>query len=183
MSTVQEQIESFKDFEPARVVRNGQAYVETSNFIRSELERLLGMYKKLTKVNQTGRLTRDQIDNLLRRYHDYVIAGKYVAHYRQKGLKIKKGNIFEHVIPQRTIRNMLIAGVITIDQALNAPTCLISKDMNDILTKNKLTKTTPNKWWYWQRYTLLAIEIETYDGTPVDQTTWNLATHWEYFKV
>ena len=177
-----QQLESFKDFEPARVVRNGQAYVETIEFIRPELQRHLAAYNALERVNQRGRLLRDQIDELIRRYHDYVIAGKFVAHYRQKGLRVKKGNVFEHVIPLRTVRNMLISGVISIDQALNSPTCLLTPEMNKILGSNRLTKSTPNPRYFWQRYRMLGIQIETYDGTAVDQETWDLQKHYEYFK-
>jgi len=183
MNLVREQVETFKDVEPDRVTRNGQAYVETTEFITAELTRHLTAYRKLTKITQRGRLLRDEIDDLIRRYHDYVIAGKIKAHYRQVGVYEKKGNVFEHVIPLRTVRNMLIGGIVTIDQALNAPTCLIKPDANQVLSANKLTKKTPNAWMFWQRYQLLNIDIETYDGTPVDQITWDLAQHYQYFQV
>ena len=183
MNMIREQIENFKEVEPDRVVRNGQSYVETTEFITAELIRHLAGYRKLTRITQRGRLIRDEIDDLIRRYHDYVIAGKIKAHYRQVGVYEKKGNVFEHVIPLRTLRNMLIAEVITIEQALNAPTCLIKPDANLILGANKLTKKTPNAWMFWQRYRLLNIDIETYDGTPVDQKTWDLQAHWDYFNI
>lgn len=176
-------MENFKDIEPARVQRNGQAYVDTDEFIRPELERYLTMYRELDQISQRGRLIRDQIDNLIRRYHDYVIAGKMVAHYRQVGCRKKEGNVFEHVIPARTIRNMLIQGSITLNQALNAPTCIIVPKKNKMLSKAKRTKSTPNAWFFWQRYDILDIEIETYDGTAVDQTTWDFAKHCDYFKI
>ena len=176
-------MENFKDVEPARVQRNGQAYVDTDEFIRPELERYLAMYRELDQISQRGRLIRDQIDELIRRYHDYVIAGKIVAHYRQVGCRIKKGNVFEHVIPARSIRNMLIQGICTLDQALNAPTCLVTPKKNKVLADNKLTKSTPNAWFFWRRYDVLNIQIETYDGTPVDQATWDFAKHCDYFNV
>jgi len=181
--TLQESMENFQDFEPTRVERNGQAYVETYNFIKEEVERHLVKYRKLERLNQTGRLTRDQLDELLRRYHDYVIAGKYKAHYRQVGLKSKEGNIFEHVIPTRTVRNLLISGVWNVDQAMNPPTCLLDRTSNDLLSSLKLTKSTPNTWFFWRRYRDLNIKIETYDGTPVDQETWDWRTHCEYFNI
>ena len=184
MSTEQRKLmENFKDIEPARVERNGQAYVETDEFIRPEIERYIKMYNELEQVSQRGRLIRDQIDGLIRRYHDYVIAGKIVAHYRQVGCREKKGNVFEHVIPARSIRNMLIQDKITLNQALNAPTCIITSKANKTLTKAKRTKSTPNAWLFWQRYDLLDIKIETYDGTAVDQTTWDFEKHCDYFKI
>lgn len=179
----QQLMEGFRDFEPARVTRNGQAYVETNDYIRPELQRQLDLYNQLEQINQRARLIRDQIDNLIRRYHDYLIAGRYVAHYRQVGYRKKEGNVFEHVIPLRTVRNMLLQGTITVDQALNAPTCILSPEKNALLGKLKLTKSTPNAWWFWQRYQQLDIEIETWDGEAVDPSTWNFARHCEYFKV
>jgi hypothetical protein len=179
---LREQIESFKDVEPDRVQRDGLAYAETTEFITTELFRQLASYRKLTRITQRGRLIRDEIDDLIRRYHEYVIAGKIKAHYRQIGVYEKKGNVFEHVIPLRTVRNMLIAGVVTIDQALNAPTCLIKPDSNQLLSKNKLVKKTPNAWMFWQRYAGLEITVETHDGTPVDMLVWDLDQHYQYFK-
>ena len=90
--------------------------------------------------------------------------------------------MFGHVIPLRSVRNMLIADFITIEQALNSPTCLIKPDANALLGANKLTKKTPNPWFFWQRYRLLSIDIETYDGTAVDIATWDLAAHYQYFS-
>lgn len=177
-----ELIESFTDFEPARVSRNGQSYKETEQFINQELVRYLAMYGKITRMNQTARLIRDQIDNLIRRYHDYVIQGRYQAHYRERGIITKEGNVFEHVIPAKTVRNLLIGQRITITQALNSPTCLISVSSDRILRENKLSKKTPNPWMFWSRYKILGIDIETYDGTKIDQSTWNLQTHWDYFQ-
>lgn len=176
-------IENFKDFEPARVVRNGQSYQETYNFIQRELSRYLKEYNKMIRMNQTARLIRDQIDNLLRRYHDYIIQGQFGAHYRQVGLQNKRGNVFEHVIPARTVRNMLISGIITIPQALNSPTCIIDPEHNTKLRTLKLTKRTPNAWLFWQRYKDLDINIETFDRKAVEQATWSLETHWKYFDI
>lgn len=181
--TRRELMESFRDAEPARVERNGQAYVETEQRVKSELQRHLNDYRALDQVCQTGRLIRDDMDNQIRRYHDYVIAGQIVAHYRQKGCRGKQGNVFEHVIPARTLRNMYIADRITVDQVLNAPTCIISPDKNDMLRKLGLAKTTPNAWFFWQRYKDLGIEVETYDGTLVDFDTWDFDKHCEYFGI
>lgn len=183
MSPTRELIESFTDFEPARVTRNGQSYMETETFIVKELQRYLDQYKRITRMNQTARLLRDQIDNLIRRYHEYVIQGTYQAHYRQAGVIGKRGNVFEHVIPAKTVRNMLIAGHLTITQALNSPTCIISRDCDTVLRTNKMSKKTPNAWWFWQRYSILDIKIETFDGTCVDQAIWDLGRHWDYFDV
>jgi|GEM_PF-3437639 len=180
---LREKIEAFTDIDPGRVVRDGKAYFETTKFITQELSRHLSSYQKLTKHTQQARLTRDAMDKLIRRYHDYVIVGKYKAHYREVGIRSKKSHVFEHVIPIRTLRNMLIDEIITMQQALNAPTCLITVVKNQILSDLKLTKSTPNAWRFWQRYQSLGLQIETWDSVPIDQTTWNLQNHYDYFTV
>jgi len=176
-------IERFTDFEPGRVTRNGVAYRQTQEFVSEEITRYMERYRAQQQIDQTARLLRDQIDALLRRYHEYVIQGKIQAHYRQVGVKIKAGNVFEHVIPARTVRNLLIADLISVPQALNPPTCLITTANNRVLSRNRMTKRTPNCWQFWSRYQCLGIQIETWDGTPVDQTTWDLARHYEYFTT
>ena len=176
-------IESFQDFEQARAIRNQASYSETDAFIKQELERYLVMYQEVSGQNQTSRLIRDQIDNLLRRYHGYMINGSIGGHYREVGLTSKKGAVLEHVIPAKTVRNLLIKQVITIDQALNSPLCVISTKSDNILRKNKLVKHTPNIWFFWQRYSILDICIETHDGVSVDQLQWDLGHHYKYFNI
>ena len=176
-------IESFQDFEQARAVRNKASYKETDVFIKQELERYLLMYQQVSGQNQTSRLIRDQIDNLLRRYHGYMINGSIGGHYREVGLTSKKGTVLEHVIPAKTVRNLLIKQVITIDQALNSPLCVISTKSDSVLRKNKFVKHTPNIWFFWQRYSILSINIETHDGVAVDQSQWDLSHHWNYFNI
>lgn len=182
MVMLQENIQRFTDFEPGRVTRNGVAYRQTQDFVTQELDRYLDRYRAMTQIDQTARLLRDQIDALLRRYHEYVIQGRIQAHYRQQGVKIKAGNVFEHVIPARTVRNLLIADLISVPQALNPPTCLITQDKNRELARHRLTKRTPDAWNFWSRYQVLGIEIHTWDGVAVDQSTWNLEQHYEYFS-
>lgn len=179
---VREELELFEDFEPGKVERNGLAYTQTQEFVETELTRYLEMYRKLEQVDQTARLVRDQIDGLLRRYHDYVIQGKIQAHYRQVGITTKKGNVFEHVIPARTVRNLLIANKLTLQQALNSPTCLINNEVDQMLAERKLNKRTPSVWWFWRRYEGLGIQLETFDGQEVDVRIWDLARHYDYFK-
>ena len=176
-------IEAFQDFEQDRAVRNTASYNETDRFIKQELVRYLDLYQQVYGQNQTRRLIRDQIDNLLRRYHGYVINGSIGGHYREVGVNTKKGAVLEHVIPARTVRNLLICQVITLDQALNSPLCLVSTQSDAILRKNKLVKRTPNIWFFWQRYSILDIQIETHSGDTVDQSTWDLNTHWKYFNI
>ena len=70
----------------------------------------------VTVTSETLRLVRDDMDNLLRRYHGYAVKENIGAHYREIGADADSD--FEHLIPSARIRDMMIAGVITIDEAL-----------------------------------------------------------------
>ena len=130
-------------------------------------------------------LSGSQIREVIRMWPElpeFLTQGKIQAHYRQKGITTKKGNVFEHVIPARTVRNLLIADRLTLQQALNSPTCLISNEVDQQLKQFKLNKRTPNVWWFWQRYQGLGIELETFDGQEVDVNIWDLAQHYQRFQ-
>jgi len=164
-----------------RVKRSGASYQQTEDYIRPELERHVSRYKALESHDQTARLIRDDIDRCLRRYHDYCIQQNLGAHYRELGLKDDTPTEFEHVIPAKVARDALITNRMTIDDALNIPTCTLSRVKHRELNSTKLGKTTPDPYWFWRRYQNLGIRIETRDGTPVDLATWNLDTHYEHF--
>jgi hypothetical protein len=79
---------------------------------------------------------------------------------------------------------MLLYDRLTIDEALNIPTCKLSKSKHKKLNSTKLGSTTPDIWDFWARYrNNLTVKIETHDGTPVDLKTWDLNKHYEYFKL
>ena len=139
-------------------------------------------YKKVKSANQTARLLRDTIDFFLRRYHNYCIKEKIGAHYVEVGLKHTDKKEFEHVMPASLARDLIIHNVLTIDEALHIPTCILSKKNHAILNSTNLGSTTPDIYWFWQRYKSLNINIKTHDGTIVDVNTWNLQTHYNYFK-
>jgi hypothetical protein len=164
-----------------RVKRSGASYQQTEDFIRAELERWVTRYRGLETHDQTARLIRDEIDDLLRRYHGYCIQENQGAHYREVGLTKHSEIEFEHIIPAKVARDALITGRMTVDDALNVPTCDLSAAKHSELASTGMAKTTPDPYWFWRRYQDLGIEIETRDGTPVDLDAWNLDTHYEYF--
>jgi hypothetical protein len=141
------------------------------------------MYRRLKVEDQTARLIRDVMDFLLRRYHGYSIKENIGAHYWEKGLAHNAKTEFEHVIPAAVARDLLLFDRLTIDEALNIPTCQLSREKHKKLNSTKLGSTTPDIYWFWQRYQELGIKIETHDGTEVDTVTWNLDTHYNYFGV
>lgn len=165
-----------------RVQRSGTSYQQTDDFVRSELERHVERYRELDSHDQTARLIRDEIDDLLRRYHGYCIEQNQGAHYRESGLGADVSTEFEHTIPAKVARDALLVGRMTIDDALNIPTCALSAAKHRELASTGLAKVTPDPYWFWRRYRDLGIKIETRDGVPVDLETWNLDTHYDYFS-
>jgi hypothetical protein len=122
------------------------------------------------------------IDVLLRRYHEYCIQENLGAHYREKDLAPDTKTEFEHVIPAKVARDCLLTDRMSVWDALNVPTCKLSKVKHRKLKQLKLAYKTPNTFWFWRRYQVLGVKIETRDGMPVDLETWNLDTHYDYFS-
>jgi hypothetical protein len=181
MKPIMERVGGFAQKKPAPVKRGGASYACTYNFCKSEIERYVTMYQLLIVEDQTARLIRDMIDWLLRRYHGYAIKENFGAHYFEKGLVHGVKTEFEHVIPAAVARDLLLFDRLTVDEALNIPTCRLSAAKHKMLNKTKLGSTTPDIGWFWKRYAGLDIEVQTHDGTDVDMTQWNLETHYKYF--
>jgi hypothetical protein len=131
--------------------------------------------------DQIARLIRDVMDFLLRRYHNYAIKENIGAHYYETGLTHDVKTEFEHVIPAAVARDMLLFDRLTVDEALNIPTCRLSAKNHQKLNSTKLGSTTPDIYWFWQRYQSLNITVETHDGVAVDMATWNLDSHYQHF--
>lgn len=174
-------MEGYKPGDPPKVQRSGESYQQTYDYLGENLERLVAKYRDHQSHDQTARLMRDDIENALRRYHEYCIEQHLGAHYRQRGIKDSDSIEFEHVLPAKIVRDALISGKLTVDQAFNVPTCDISKAKHSQLAQMKMAKSTPCPYWFWKRYKNLGIEIETRDGHLVDFDSWNLDTHYEYF--
>ena len=181
MTPLMERVSGFSQKKPAPVKRNGHSYDATYNYCKSEIERKVKQYQALKAEDQTARLTRDSIDQLLRRYHNYAIKENIGAHYIEIGLPHGAKTDFEHVVPAAVARDLLLAGRLTVDEALNIPTCRISATNHKKLNGAKLSSTTPDIYWFWKRYQTLSIVVETHDGTAVDPAIWNLDTHYQYF--
>lgn len=184
MSKLQTLIEGYKKRSRNRgVKRNDESYKQCLEFTKSELERLLKMYKGMLEEDMTARLIRDSIDHHIRRYHEYAVKGNIGSHYREVGV-IESQSIFEHVIPASSVRDMLIEERLTINQALNTPTCLIKRSQDIKLTENGLSKTSPNNWNFFQRYRVLDSQFTTHIGTPITNLdTWSLEDHHNYFHI
>jgi len=164
-----------------KVKRSASTHNESLVIAVAELERLVKLYKN-DNPPQTARLLRDSMDHWIRRYHGYVIEGGIGAHYSEVGVDLKNC-IFEHVIPAAKVRDMLIQGVLTPAQALNTPTCFISKKNDQLLREHKRVSSSPDHWIFFKRYDIFDnVEFWTYNSVSVDQTTWTLEDHFNFFN-
>lgn len=183
MKNVNESVRGFVTSNLPKVTRNGESYYQTERFIYRVLKITVAMYHRLERIDQTARLLRDLMDFLLRRYHRYCIKEGFGAHYREVGVKFEKCD-FEHVIPAAVARELMIYNRISITQAMNIPTCMLSKRKHKILNKTKLSKTTPDIEFFWKRYSeAIKVQIETHKGDPVDMDAWTLQDHYTYFSI
>jgi|688.fasta_scaffold179556_2 hypothetical protein len=175
-------IAEFQQTKYTRLKRTGESYVQTKNWAVRNITRCLDELSKSVMNDQNAQLIRDEIDEYLKRYHDYCIKDQIGAHYREVGA-LKKDCDFEHVIPKKVAREMMIYKIMTIDEALNIPTCWLRKDKHQALNK-MYASTTPDVWDFWARYrnAFPDIAIQTWDGKNIDVSTWDIANHYEYFK-
>lgn len=178
---LQEALENFAQPVYTRTKRSPESYAATAAYVTANLERLVDLYRNTKNDEQTYRLIRDDIDNALRRYHQYCIKENIGAHYVERGLE---GNgIFEHMVPASTIRDLLIARVITSEQACNMPTCKLSKDKDDTLREAGWASKTPDIYNFWKRYEY-SFDVDgvftTYDGVRVN-TNMTLDDHFKRF--
>lgn len=174
---------SFKEIPYQRVQRNKKSYQLTLDVVSSELERLLSLYESFHDQDlQALRLIRDGIDFWLRRYHSYVIQGSIGSHYQEIGVDMNNC-IFEHVIPAAKVRDMLLKKILTVKQALNAPTCVISKANDRILQLKGRVSSSPNYYHFFERYNIFGdTKFKTHSGTEINEPhLWTLDDH--FFEV
>jgi hypothetical protein len=183
MAQLKESLTKFTKANYTKVKRSTDTHSESLAIAVSELERLINMYKG-NHAPQTARLIRDSIDHWIRRYHGYVIEGGIGAHYSQTGVDLKNC-IFEHVIPAAKVRDMLIQGVLTTAQALNTPTCFISKENDQLLRKHKRVSSSPDYWQFFRRYDVFNnnVKFQTHNGQAISISTWTLQDHFNLFGI
>jgi len=180
---LQESLNRFTNANYPRVKRSSATHTESLAIAVIELDRLVALYKN-EHTPQTARLLRDSMDHWIRRYHGYVIGGGIRSHYRESGVDLKNC-IFEHVIPAAKVRDMLIQGVLTTAQALNTPTCFISKPNDQLLRKHRRVSSSPNYWKFFERYDIFdaSTEFVTHDGHLINCDQWTLQDHFNLFGI
>lgn len=178
---LREALDNFRQPVYTRTKRSNESYAATAAYVTANLERLADLYRNTKNDEQTARLIRDDIDNALRRYHQYCIKENIGAHYVERGLE---GNgIFEHMVPASTIRDLLIADVITPTQACNMPTCRLTNAKDELLREKGWVSRTPDIYNFWKRYEYCFDTtgvFETYDGVEVN-TAMTLDDHFKRF--
>jgi hypothetical protein len=188
MPTLQESMQNMRVKNYTRVKRNDKAYRQCEEWAVVALERLLKLYRNnVVEEDMQARLWRDDMDKAIRRYQEYAIQGRIKSHYNQSGVSLAAKDVtFEHVIPLCVVRDLLIDGKITIQQAINMPTCRVSKKVDKALREASLHDSTPDGWTFFKRYQLIApdIEIKTFNGKSIDNLdTWTLEDHYGFFNV
>ena len=188
MATLQENMQDMRARRKNSVKRNDQAYEQALAITTEELHRLLTMYRDTVFMeDMRARLLRDAMDHWIRRYQGYSIQGRIKSHYHQAGVSLaSKDTIFEHVIPAAVVRDKLIEGQLTVNQALNVPTCRVARATDAALRGKGLHDNTPDGWFFFQRYLTAVpdIGIETYNGQAIQNLdSWTLRDHYNFFGV
>jgi hypothetical protein len=145
--------------------------------------RLVTEYHAVENDQQLLREIRNDIDYYLRRYHEYCIEQRdgMRAHYLE--IDADDETDFEHLIPASRIRDLVLANAITVEQALNAPTVVLSRAKHRALKEAGWAAKTPDMWLPFRRYSqVFQAQYQTHDGVLVDPESWTLARHYEYFQ-
>ena len=163
--------------------RTTETYQAVAQHCQQHLVHLVTEYHRVSNNQQLLREIRNDMDYYLRRYHEYCIQQRdgMLAHYHEIGADDDCD--FEHLIPAARIRDLLLFGIITVEQALNAPTVRLSRAKHMALKDAGWASKTPNMWLPFERYTNVFISTyQTHDGTAIDPLTWTLEKHYNYFK-
>ena len=180
---LKESLENFTVPNYGKTLRSPATYQTVAEYRTRNLLRLVQEYHEVKNDQQLLREIRNDIDYNLRRYHEYCIKQRdgMQAHYYEVGAA--EDCDFEHLIPAARIRDLLLADIITVQQALNAPTARLSRAKHALLKDAGWAAHTPNMWLPFLRYSnVFTADFQTYDGTFIDLNTWTLEQHYIYFN-
>jgi len=180
---LKESLENFTTPNYGKTLRTPATYQTVAGHCTRHITRLVSEYHAVENDQQLLREIRNDIDYYLRRYHEYCIKQRdgMKAHYHEVGAD--EDCDFEHLIPAARIRDLLLANVLAVEQALNAPTVRLSRAKHMQLKDAGWASHTPNMWLPFKRYSnVFAANFTTFDGTAVDPDAWTLEQHFVYFK-
>ncbi len=180
---LQESLNNFVAPIYGKTSRSPETYRTVATRCKENLGQLVTEYHTVKNDQQLLREVRIDIDNALRRYHEYCIKQRdgMGAHYHEIGADDETD--FEHLIPEARIRDLLLANAITIEQALNAPTVILSRAKHRALKEAGWAAKTPDMWRPFRRYSQVFLaQYQTHDGVLIDPETWTIERHYEYFQ-
>jgi hypothetical protein len=180
---LKESLENFTAPNYGKTLRTPATYQTVAEYRTRTLLRLVKEYHEVKNDQQLLREIRNDIDYNLRRYHEYCIKQRdgMLAHYHEVGASDDCD--FEHLIPAARIRDLLLANIITVQQALNAPTVRLSRLKHSQLKDAGWAAHTPDMWLPFKRYSnVFEASFTTHDGTLINLDTWSLEDHYNYFK-
>lgn len=180
---LKESLEQFTAPVYGKTKRTADTYRTVASYCIRNLNRLVAEYKSVKNDQQLLREIRIDIDNHIRRYHEYCIKQRdgMLAHYHE--INADQDCDFEHLIPESRIRDLLLADVITVVQAVNSPTVRLSRNKHIELKDAGWASQTPDMWIPFKRYSnVFDATFETHDGTVIDLATWSLQDHYNYFN-
>jgi len=179
MSILRENIANFRKPVYTPTQRSPDTYASIWSRCVTQVSCLIVEYNDVRNNQQLLREIRNEIDYQIRRYHNYAIKENFGAHYIEVGAEKTD---FEHMIPASTVRDLCIAGVLSPEQALNVPTCKLSRDKHVELREKGWATKTPDIYHFWKRYEYCfdVSGFTTWDGQSVN-TNMTLDDHFEYF--
>ena len=167
MSILSEAIANFREPVHTPTKRSPDTYASIWNRCLTQLSCLIVEHDDVRNDQQLKREIRNEIDYQIRRYHNYAIKENFGAHYIEVGAEKTD---FEHMIPASTVRELCIAGILSPEQALNVPTCKLSKDKHVELREKGWGNKTPDPYLFWKRYEYCfdVSGFTTWDGEAVN---------------
>ena len=180
---LKESLEQFTAPNYGKTKRSPATYKTVAGYCSKNIKRLITEYHEVENDQQLLREIRNDIDYYLRRYHEYCIEQRdgMAAHYHEINADTECD--FEHLVPAKILRDLLLANVITIQQALNPPTVKLSREKHARLKDAGWASKTPDIWLPFKRYSnVFNATYQTHDGTVIDPDTWTLEKHFDYFK-
>lgn len=125
---------------------------------------------------------REQLRHLIRTYHNYVIKHNFRAHYCDPN----GGSAFEHAIPMQQVIDLLLSRSLTVREAIDSPTALVSQQIAGRL-KQVERKHNDDPYYPFRRYLRAAARIQNlrevtlitpFSDLIVDLDTWTLDDHY-----
>jgi hypothetical protein len=161
--------------------KNGATIVDLLGEVNALCEANIETIRRVCQFN-AKREVRDEINRRLRHSHNILgmAAGsrRFGCLYVERNLDEKLPFVVEHAIPVSALVKLYESGTSFIDLVF-MPIALISQLADKKLNMEKLSKSghDQNLEYVLLRYAKAKIMLETYDGVPVNASTWTMDDH------